>query len=317
MQNTNSLSGGNGEITVAQLAQRSLVYLRKFFPRVVFSTSGTVPTTATRWYDFNGNGGKGPDTPYILEGHQCLVFFLGGIPVENPIGSGNFSVTGFGKDPTNPFSNSLFVDVNYGNGTGPSPMYSANRTAPLFEFNSARLATDPLNPYSGGLLNLNPPQIPGYLDSLGNSRPDGAPNDPVNFYAYFSAYGSGGYDPNDINFSSEVDAAMQIAGLSFRVGFPVVGGGLCGSPAPNPYTSTVTVPPTGVIGFINPQSFQIISSGGDGLYGLGGQYLPDSTNATLPLDSSNNYGSYLNTSDHTIRTRERDNLTNFHNGKLE
>ncbi|HKM54914.1 MAG TPA: hypothetical protein VJY33_16010, partial [Isosphaeraceae bacterium] len=71
-------------------------------------------------------------------------------------------------------------------------------------------------------------------------------------------------------------------------------------------------------------SFQIISSGIDGLYGVGGQYQPDNTAETLPYDSSSTY--YLNTpatpawtadSDPSIRYRERDNVTNFHNNKLE
>src|SRR3954454_5543175 len=34
--NTNSVSGAAGDITIAQLAQRSLGYLRKFFPRATF-----------------------------------------------------------------------------------------------------------------------------------------------------------------------------------------------------------------------------------------------------------------------------------------
>ena len=59
-----------------------------------------------RWYDFNGNGGTGPDPPYILQGHECLVFFLGGIPVH-PDDHGSTCMTGFGKDPTNPFTNSI------------------------------------------------------------------------------------------------------------------------------------------------------------------------------------------------------------------
>ena len=46
----------------AQLAQRSLIALRKFFPKVVFSTSGQPPQISYNadrswfWYDFNGNG---------------------------------------------------------------------------------------------------------------------------------------------------------------------------------------------------------------------------------------------------------------------
>ena len=60
------------------------------------------------------------------------------------------------------------------------------------------------------------------------------------------------------------------------------------SPAPNPYTSALTAPFNGTIPlattYFNPQTFQIISSGIDGLYGVGGQYTPNVTGEALPLD---------------------------------
>lgn len=305
--NTNSVSGAAGDITIAQLAQRSLSYLRKFFPRAVFSTSGPVfPHNGTRWYDFNGNGVFDYATPYILDGHQCLVFFLGGIPTPN---GSDYSMSGFGKDPTNPFSNNLAIDPN-GSGTAPSPMYSANRTAPLFEFNTSRLYVIPdPNPRYGTSTGL----FPGYLDSLGNAKPTGTVSELNNFYAYFSAYGNNGYDPNDVSFATEVDNTGQQTGLHFKVGFPTFGTTGCVSIGPNPYTSTLTVPPTGVIAFQSPQSFQIISSGVDGLFGVGGQYSSDST-SSLVLGTASHY---VNLNDQNIRTREHDNLTSFHNGKLQ
>jgi len=325
-----------GDITYAQLAQRSVAALRKFFPRVMLNTSGGAVFLpgSPRWYDFNGNGLM--DGHYILQGHECLAFFLGGIPTPNPPVSLqvpnvapfippvpsplsiSFSMSGFGKDPTNPFSNTIVSDPRLPLVNGqypPNPMYSGNRQAPLFEFANNRLALDP-NGLSG---------IPGYVDSLGNPAPPQpiylgpgqlTPQVPAqnNFYVYFSAYGNGGYDPNDANFV-EYDASgtgptpLGIE-LGFLVNFPVTGG--CVSPAPNPYTSTTTVPSTGLARFLNGQSFQIISSGIDGLYGPGGQYSPDNTGESLPLDATN-----LNTADTSVRVRERDNITNFHNGKLE
>ena len=50
--------------------------------------------------------------PYILQGHECLVFFLGGIP---QITASGYGMSGFGKDPTNPFKNSE-------NGSSHSPL---------------------------------------------------------------------------------------------------------------------------------------------------------------------------------------------------
>ncbi len=328
---------GPGDITYAQLAQRSVAALRKFFPRVVLNTSGGAVFSpgSSSWYDFNGNGVM-DDGYYILQGHECLAFFLGGIPTPNPPASlqvpnvaplnplavpTSFAMSGFGKDPTNPFSNNIFSDPRLPLGNGqysPNPMYSGNRQSPLFEFANNRLALDP-NGLSG---------IPGYVDSLGNPAPPQpllvkagqlTPQVPAqnNFYVYFNAYGNGGYDPNDANFV-EYDASgtgptpLGIE-LGFLVNFPVTGG--CVSPAPNPYTSTTTVSSTGLAKFLNGQSFQIISSGIDGQYGVGGQYTPNTTGEALPLDTS--IPDPYNTSDTTIRVRERDNITNFHNGKLE
>ncbi len=303
---------GTGDITIGQLAQRSVAALRKYFPRVVLNTSsGAVfANNSTLWYDFNGDGclltncTSGVPQAYILQGHECLVFFLGGIPVQTSTG---YAMTGFGKDPTNPFSNSLV-----GNS-----MYSNNRQPALFEFNAGQLAQDPTNPYPSSL-GLVLPGIPGYLDSLGNSPP-GSGSGLINFYAYFSAYGNGGYDPNDVNFATapdaELDSTGAVAELNYSVGFPIPpfpGPNPAISPAPNPYTSTTTVPATGVTTFLNPQTFQIISSGLDGLYGVGGQYSPGNSAESLPFDATNTI-----TSDAGIRLRERDNITNFHNGKLE
>ncbi len=305
------ITGASQDITLGQLAQRSVAALRKFFPRVVLNTSGLPVFTGpnyTRWYDFNGNGVV--DGPYVLQGHQCLVFFLGGIPFQTASGYG---MTGFGKDPTNPFTNNLNTSTNYSN----------NRQAPFFEFNPGRLVLDPTNPYTA----LAFPQIPGYLDSLGNTLGNGQ----INFYAYFSAYGNGGYDPNDVNFT-ETDAYLNgPIGLTFNVTFPVpVGATITNtsvSPAPNPYTSALTAPFNVTIPlattYFNPQTFQIISSGVDGLYGVGGQYTPNVTGEALPLDTTTNpagNSNYIDPStpmDTSIRIRERDNITNFHNGKLE
>ena len=85
-------------------------------------------------------------------------------------------------------------------------MYNANRQPPIFEFNAGRLFLDPTNTTLNGSAGINP-GIPAYYDTLNNGPPIGAGtgSGPVNFYAYFSAYGSGNYDPNDVNFV-ETDA---------------------------------------------------------------------------------------------------------------
>ncbi len=302
---------GSGDITYAQLGQRSLAAMRKFFPRVPFNSG-----TNNYWFDFNGDGQKatnGVTQQYILSGHECLVFFLGGIPFSDsyPVtANSRLSVTGFGKDPTNPFTNNL---VNM-------PGYSANRQAPFFEFNASRLALDFTNLTNNG----SNPGIPGYLDSLGNALGNGM----TNFYAYFSAYGNGGYDPNDVNFNEADPQGNGPIELAYHTAFPILPVATPTTPAlsrpPNPYTTTLTAPFNAAFTtslsttFINPQSFQIISSGVDGFYGVGGQYAPDNTGEALPYDTTASPNSpYVNTTDKTIRGTEKDNVTNFHNGRLE
>ena len=257
---------------------------------------------ANFWYDFNGNGiGPGSavaETSYILQGHECLVFFLGGIPFQDHV-TGNFGMIGFGKDPANPFTNNLVSDPNFGGAS--NPMYSGNRQPPIFEFNGGRLFLDPTNTSNNG----GSPGIPGYYDSLGNSPPNAA-SSTLNFYVYFFGYGSGVYDANDVNFTYEVDGnGLGPIWLQYQHA-----GSLYLSPAPNPYATTATANlPNGSVIFEKPQTFQLFSSGVDGLYGVGGQFVPPTASNTtasnaLPLDAVDTYSGApptTPTTDATIR----------------
>lgn len=73
-----------------------------------------------------------------------------------------------------------------------------------------------------------------------------------------------------------------------------------------------------------PQTFQIISPGADGLYGVGGQYnSPSSANSSastpLPFDAADTFAGAPPgaTTDTNVRLREKDNLTNFQSTKLD
>lgn len=305
---------GPTDITYAQLAQRSLRYLRKFFPRVNFSSTSVpiFPPTSTVWYDFNGDGRFAAGQDILLEGHEALVFFLGGIP--NYTG-GVISMSGFGKSPTNPFLNATVT---------------TNRLSPFFEFNSSRLVD---NDADG---------MPGYLDSL-------ATGSDSRFYAYFSSYTGGSYDPNDVNFNEPDDNGVVTSILGgFRINFAVTGPNgatnIDVSPAPNPYTSGSPLPlnpaqsglpieqqdlfPTapGQTAWQNPESFQIISPGIDRFYGIGGWYnsslttgkLPFPAKANMQATGQNNQTATGNASDPAYtRQRESDNLASFATQKLD
>jgi prepilin-type N-terminal cleavage/methylation domain-containing protein len=302
---TSNIQLSTGDITVGALAQRSLIALRKLFPRVVFSSQGQPPqVTNNFYYDFNGNGVL-DQHPYILDGHQCLVFFLGGIPIPDP-NTQTFGMSGFGKDPTNPFT---------------SLAANPNRQPPFYDFNGGRLFLDPFD-IGNTNAGTQASGMPGYYDTLNNAPPplpgSGLPTT-LNFFVYFSGYGNGVYDPNDVNFAYEVDGNAQgPIGLNF-----LYSGSVDPSVSPNPYATTQTnSTASGSVTFENAQTFQIFSAGVDGLYGVGGQYIASSqattaANSALPFDGNNTFAGAAATTDGTIRQRENDNLTNFKSGTLQ
>ncbi len=258
----------------SQIGVRSLRYLRAFWPRLQLSTSGAT-YTASNYPDFNGNGRL--DGPVLLDGTECLVWFLGGQPLQSITPTGTtFGANGWCSNPRAPFS----------------PVGS--RKPPLYDFRGERLQ------------DLDGDGYPSYLDSLGTGRP----------FAYFSAYGGSAYDPNDVNFDAgsplvEADDGGTVSPplLRFRVTFPLAGNAvLAVSPPPNPYTLSLSA--QSPLSWYQPNTFQILSAGGDGFYGVGGLYSPDAA-VPLPTDqTSTTPGTYS-------RTVEGDNLSNFRNGRLD
>jgi prepilin-type N-terminal cleavage/methylation domain-containing protein len=182
----------------AQLSQDSQVFLQQMFGKR-FS-----PSTSLDW----NNDGTISTTPLILEGQQCLVFFLGGIPQT----TGTLGTLGFSTDPTNPTNN------------------TATRRGPFYEFKSNRLRTAS---NGNGFLE--------YIDGFKSSQAN-AP------YAYFSSYKiTNGY----ARYASTGTSDCQSLGVA-------------------PYIQSITgsaASPT--INFFNPNSFQIISAGKDGVFGPG------------------------------------------------
>lgn len=114
-------SVGTPDITLGQLAERSVRYLRKFFTKAAApNPNGTPPT----WHDFNGNGAL--DDGYIyLEGHECLAFFLGGVPMND---GQSISLSGFGRYPVRPFTTAALTVFGTTNAVPPQ-MRSDARTA--------------------------------------------------------------------------------------------------------------------------------------------------------------------------------------------
>ncbi|MDB5349443.1 MAG: hypothetical protein JWN86_690 [Planctomycetota bacterium] len=276
------------DISLGELAQRSLRSLRKFFPKAILRPVDlTLPPDGKidYWPDFNGNNTQ--DAGFIyLEGHECLVFFLGGIPTAttNSNGAISFGMSGFGKEPLFPFKNA---------GVVAGPVSTSNREPQFYEFKGDRLVDE------------DGDGIPGYMDPLG-AAPAGQ------FYAYFSAHGAAGYDPNDFDSTTEPqDDAGLVVGNDFRVGVPILGATVPNttfSPAPNPYTVSAPAPATSgtaipPAAYVNANSFQIISAGGDQMYGPGGQYSTSGDKLPPPPLPG-------------LRIRENDNVGNFTAGRL-
>jgi hypothetical protein len=178
---------------------------------------------------------------------------------------------------------------------------------------------------AGRLVDQDHDHFPSYIDPLnnvpGNRRA----------YAYFFSYGANGYDPNDDNGyghnfdgSTSVDDAADfeqdaISGSpsiftqwGYQTTFPLSTGstGIAVSPAPNPYTTTATAGTT--VSYVNPTTFQIISSGQDGYWGPGGTY-SGAGGPTLPPIYSTTPG---NANGITDRSRENDNITNFTTSRI-
>jgi prepilin-type N-terminal cleavage/methylation domain-containing protein len=122
------------------------------------------PLPAGVFIDWNGNGQPdlypnattgSPDDGIVLEGQQCLVFFLGGIPTA----AGVNGTLGFSKDSQNPT-------------LPPSP--GSSRWGPYFEFKSPRLKAGP-----GGFFS--------YMDAYGTGQP-------YAYFASYNPEGVGQYN---------------------------------------------------------------------------------------------------------------------------
>ena len=204
-------------------------------------------------------------------------------------------------------------------------MYNANRQPPLFEFNAGRLFLDPNNPATrrhGAY-----PGIPGYYDyarQLAAGRSDGI-NSSISTPTS-APTATAVYDPNDVNFADAEESDGSLPTRSDRASDVPARHRhrIMPSPSPNPYTTDAAPMHHQRHGrrIQKPQTFQIISSGVDGLYGVGGQYIAarrcdSSASNSLPFDAINTAaGSQrLPTArcDDPISASD-DNLTNFKSG---
>ncbi|MDX1967325.1 MAG: prepilin-type N-terminal cleavage/methylation domain-containing protein [Planctomycetaceae bacterium] len=230
---------------IAAERARSRALIRQLWPQFDF--------TIARNFNPDVNNPSSPTAPldddttdiYYVEPGECLVLFLGGLPVRDySTGNVQWSLRGFTKNPQNPFSLAN----------------NANRESAAYDFDAARL------------IDLDNDGFPEFRDSW--------PSQP-NPILYFSSYDGNGY------------RAAEFPGGNFPASPYLQGGNLNAQP-------------------FNPKSFQIISPGGDGIYGFGGPYQPG---GPTPLPGWTRTTPALTV---TVAQRqvEDDNITNFGNGRL-
>ncbi len=183
---------------------------------------------------------------------------------------------GFSKNPVQPFA------VASGSGS---------REGPFFEFKGAKNGTA----WKGRLVDVDNDEVPEYMDTLPQQTKP---------YAYFRSNDAGSYA-----FEAVASLAPLIA--SWRntdcLGYVITGGVPTYSSQYTLiehayYQTFVASDPMGPAvaarksSAYKPKSFQIISPGADGLYGSGGPFDPTNASA-VPKD-------------------DKDNITNFHSGRL-
>lgn len=158
-------TGVNGWFQNTAEARRSRAIIRKYWPQFHFASCGGAsanPADPSKvWIT----------EPKVLNGAECLMFFLGGVPTldenNSPLDPTDdvWQYNGFSKNPTSPFSL-------------PSAGSTASRLGPFMEFAPSRIVDVE-----------DDDEIPEYLDPIpSQTRP----------YIYYSAYDGQGYRPADL-----------------------------------------------------------------------------------------------------------------------
>jgi prepilin-type N-terminal cleavage/methylation domain-containing protein len=236
-------------------------------------------------YDFGSNNDIDADgaidtTPHILTGGECLVFFLGGMPQQV---TGGFTLSGFSKNPANPFSR------------------GGNRDNPAFDFAGGRLG------------DLDTDGFPEFRDPWpGQNMP----------YLYYSAYDGAGYrtsgSSSQVEYQRSPPSATPNTGDATN-GYVYPASPYLES-LPNGATDSDSDMMVEILATMNQPAynrtgFQIISPGADHEYGPGGPY---QSGASVPLPGWEATAGAAAISQFPVADRalERDNLTNFTSGTL-
>lgn len=214
---------------------RSKSIIRQFFPE----------------FDFTVNGGADWTAPIVLNGSECLTFFLGGLRKSNT----EVELIGFSKNPARPFERT-----------------SKNRIGPFFKFNAARMMDfdgDGVLEYKDPL----PSQTQPYVYLAGQSG---------SYNTSFNDSTSPGVWWNNDSWHP-TDTTQQLIQLGYYSTFLVYDTSTAATTAA---TDTAQERMAGSTP-INPRGYQIISPGADKRYGTGGLFKADDTGSLSTEDADN------------------------------
>jgi len=239
--------------TNSQLDVDSIKYLQARFGK---HTCFNIPNPPPPGQFIDWNGDNNPNEEVYLEGQQCLVFHLGGIPVYSPVNTvpvanvtGAITMVGFSNNPQNPVGNVAPTPF--------SPAATERRQGPYFEFQSSRLVSFTSTAF--GISGSFPIYYDPWTHTGGNSK-----RRPYAFFASYNTEGGGLYNAPGLGYGSSDCPTLGLL----------------------PYQATNGT-------WLNPSSFQIISAGKDGLFGAGGVLPRSGTTDANGKDDQSNFSAHV------------------------
>lgn len=205
-------------------------YTYAFLQKTFGKNLGYPPTVGFPWVDWNGDGipngpGGNVGTPWILEGEQCLVFYLGGIP----------SATG----PQGFSTNNMIPSAPGGKRKGPYYPFDLTRLKPISALQ---------------------PQFLAYVDAWQSKMNT----------TFYVAWGGTPY------------AYFSSRGINNGYNLTLPPGGDCPTIAAAPYFLS------GTTQCMNPNTYQIISAGRNGVFGTIG-WIPQNGALGAGADDQSNF----------------------------
>lgn len=283
--------------SATQLDTDSIALLTRMFPKITDPTNGPWMGNGIGYIDWDGNGRY--TGPCVLEGDQCLAFFLGGIPAPlNPptiypispaptaqqIFTQTFTATGFSQNPYNP---SL-------------PRAQGEVRISFFDFNSyagqGRLVVMSPTQYSVGGTSNPVSTTPAYARSL--TQPSlldvYSYKNPLyqtwRPYLYFSSYKTADgynryYTNGSLGTNSLSGSGTWSNALTDCPTFTDQQTRANGTFGVWPYALSYN-PTTQYITFQNSNTFQILCAGKDGFFGSGSDEITGNTPHLWPPPAS-------------------------------